>query len=43
VAVPIAVLLGAAALFLLRFDPTASTTPRRRREPELAPGMANAD
>ncbi|MBW6398284.1 hypothetical protein KPL78_10525 [Roseomonas sp. HJA6] len=43
VAVPIAVLLGAASLLLLRFDPTAATAPRRRQEPELAPGMASAD
>jgi hypothetical protein len=39
VTVPMAVLLGAAALLLLRFDPAAAlfatATPRRRREPEL--------
>ena len=43
VAVPMAVLLGAACLVLLRFDPNAATTPTRRREPELVPGSAHAD
>ncbi len=43
VAVPMAVLLGAACLMLLRFDPTAATTPRQRQEPELVPGSAHAD
>lgn len=52
VAVPMAVLLAAAGLLLLRFDPTAmvvaAAAPRLRQEPELMPvrpppGMANAD
>ena len=48
VAAPIAVLLGAVALLLLRFDPRAATMPQGRRDPELTlhrapPGMANAD
>lgn len=48
VAAPIAVLLGAVALLLLRFDPRAATMPQARRDPELTlhrapPGMANAD
>lgn len=47
-AAPIAVLLGAVALLLLRFDPRAATMPQARRDPELTlhrapPGMANAD
>ncbi len=52
VAVPMAVLLGAVALLLTRFDPkapmVANSRSRERQEPELPPhpprpGMANAD